>query len=70
MIKKEDCEITREPGWNRIRHLPSDRCVACQDDDVTDDELFTAIIRDSEHLNDFPEDSKKVFRTFQTDEVQ
>jgi hypothetical protein len=39
-LKREDCEFSREPGWNRIRHLPTDRCVACRDDEITDDELF------------------------------
>lgn len=39
-VSIEDCKIDREPGWNQIRHMPTERCIGCKDDSVTDEELF------------------------------
>lgn len=65
-ILREDCEIKREPGWNRIRHLPTNRCVACNQDSVTDDELFGQLVQDLEFLKTIGKENDHKELTFMT----
>lgn len=49
-IERSDCEVVRRKGWNRIHHRPTNRCVVCQSDDISDEELFHQLQADIDRL--------------------